>query len=178
MANISAAYGDLTIIADTPEDIKWLRQFINKRLGSVYYSTQLFFSDNEEIRKLTNDKYEFNCQFDGTGRWTYRTNVENFGRWLKEECSPEDLKHINSLEFKLIFNYRDEEGGCCELYEAIYELTHKKDTDIEDIVVNNTYNKEYEYTGENLALLDFIDSAEDWNDENDDDEEDDEDDDE
>ena len=174
MANISVAYGDLTIIADTPENVEWICKFIDKQLRSAYYNTELCFGNNEKIKKMAKNKYQYSYQFNGLGRWTYRTNVENFGRWVKEDCNPEDLKHINSLDFKLIFNYRDEEGGCCELYEAIYELTHKKDTDIEDIVVNNTYNKEYEYTGENLALLDFIDSAEDWNDDEEDDEDNDE----
>lgn len=89
MANISSAFGTITLKGDwTDEQIKWYYIFIIG-LGNGYYNT-IVETDLENIIK------EKTMNFVGSGRWTYMCNLESMHDWI-EDISLDTIEYINNF---------------------------------------------------------------------------------
>lgn len=111
MANCSQTYGTYEFILPNANDntVKALALFITlmqKRLGNCEYDTYLpdYDSDydinleyvRENIRPASdespNDKLTLITPFFGTGRWSYRSNVEGMADWMDLNLSDDIIK--------------------------------------------------------------------------------------
>ncbi|MCT1178647.1 hypothetical protein EFL77_09075 [Pediococcus pentosaceus] len=107
MANMSSATGvfefDYETIADKEgkKHIKNFLSLINKYLSNVEYCTWLS-NDIEEVLQEVDDAEEDGfspcIDFEGTGRWAYATNMENYFSWLSELSDSDDNKVLIALE--------------------------------------------------------------------------------
>lgn len=89
MANISSAFGTITLKGDwTDEQIKWYYTFIIG-LGNGYYNT-VVETDLENVIK------EKTMNFVGSGRWAYICNLESMHGWI-EDISLDTIEFINNF---------------------------------------------------------------------------------
>ena len=89
MANISSAFGTITLKGDwTDEQIKWYYIFIIG-LGNGYYNT-IVEMDLEEIIK------EKIMYFVANGRWAYICNLESMHDWI-EDIGLDTIEYINNF---------------------------------------------------------------------------------
>jgi len=89
MANISSAFGTITLKGDwTDEQIKWYYTFIIG-LGNGYYNT-IVETDLENVIK------EKTMNFVGSGRWAYICNLESMHGWI-EDISLDTIEFINNF---------------------------------------------------------------------------------
>ena len=89
MANISSAFGTITLKGDwTDEQIKWYYIFIIG-LGNGYYNT-IVEMDLEEIIK------EKIMYFVANGRWTYMNNLVSMHDWIKD-INLDTIEFINNF---------------------------------------------------------------------------------
>lgn len=89
MANISSAFGTITLKGDwTDEQIKWYYTFIIG-LGNGYYNT-IVETDLENVIK------EKTMNFVGSGRWAYICNLESMHGWIKD-ISLDTIEFINNF---------------------------------------------------------------------------------
>ena len=89
MANISSAFGTITLKGDwTDEQIKWYYTFIIG-LGNGYYNT-IVETDLENVIK------EKTINFVGSGRWAYICNLESMHGWI-EDISLDTIEFINNF---------------------------------------------------------------------------------
>lgn len=148
MANISSAYGKISVTASTKEDVDAIFKKIDERLNNKYveYFTncdlQLLKYEVSEDGLVTGETY-----FDGCGRWTFSNNIANFGRWMKHDAL------LTALTWKICFEYKDEECGCDILYEAVDEINHEANEDLDELIVNNIDCTNYDLNPYNLMTV-------------------------
>lgn len=158
MANISDAYGTACFVADTPEDVVWLRDLYAGICAKFEYYTDFSKLDYEPV--LNGEKYESECSFIACGRWTFENNISLMTEWvistLEEQGRRADAERLSGTVFRISFDYTDYEPGCEVLYQAYASIWHDRDgTDYE--IAN--YDG-YDITPENLVKLGFYDSIE------------------
>lgn len=89
MANISSAFGTITLKGDwTDEQIKWYYTFIIG-LGNGYYNT-IVETDLENVIK------EKTMNFVGSGRWVYMNNLVSMHNWIKD-INLDTIEFINNF---------------------------------------------------------------------------------
>ena len=133
MANCSQAYGTYEFILPNANDntVKALALFITlmqKRLGNCEYDTYLpdYDSDydinleyvRENIRPASdespNDKLTLITPFFGTGRWSYRSNVEGMADWMDLNLSDDIIKK-RGIKLGYLQNTKEENEKLIEL---------------------------------------------------------------
>jgi len=171
MANISSANGTITIEIAGRDEKKLLNDFkryIDLALANdnVCYSTVLDpvnFEIGEGGDEEIGNKFYAEDTFYGAGRWVYETNIELCYKWL--EASKDDNEEtkklwaeLNKHNWRLTFDFVDEEGGNQVLYEAVAEVIHKANEDKAE--VNFCSREDYDYTPENLVDLGVYETLE------------------
>lgn len=182
MANLSSAWGQLTITAPTKEDIAKFIILMNETLKASDYYTCLYIINNinnidvQDIKTIINmfDFYESNnkiatqISFSGVGRWAYSYNIEHLEDWIKNNIIDFnfDKKKISVLReyfsnsintIKLKFDYYDEESGCCFL---IHKIGTKTFLDKGPNPLNISFEESFDYTRENLVNIAGYDDSE------------------
>lgn len=171
MANLSSAFGQISIKAKSIEATKNLiilqREFEDKN----YYQTELdSFKLNEiQLEKDINERafheknyFIYDDNFTASGRWSFESNVKCFLNSL--EFNTNDSEQIRKLKekcqkesYEIHFDINDEEGGNQVLCTAIASIYY----DPNQYVKNYTYDvtENYDYTVENLIGLDFYEEG-------------------
>ena len=152
MANISDAYGTITIRVRTDDTEKFVRTWniLSDRLSSGEYSTQFdgigIYSPDIERNEDDDGTVEISMSdtFSGTGRWAYQANIEYFGSWLDYEVNEEEKAFLEQLDFSVEYSFTDYEPGCCVFYEMEAHNTHIAGMSLRDIsnVIDSSYDLE------------------------------------
>lgn len=173
MANLSSAFGQITIKAKSIEAIKNLIILQEEFEKTSCYETNLnsFCLNDQELEKdivenaiQTGDNYFiYEDNFNATGRWSFESNVSWFLdsiefedndseeiRKLKEKCQKE--------EYEIQFDINDEEGGCQFICTAIASIDYDPSQNLKDYTYDVT--ADYDYTVENLIKLGFYNDGE------------------
>ena len=187
MANLSTAFGTVTITAKNP---KILAQFLSLHLKSeerAHYGTTLtdinklnikevqqYVKKNSYPSKPDPNYYSINLTFSGTGRWSFISNINWFFSCLKNldkhdhplnnNIDPLYLEMAQSLsKERLTANWHvtDSESGCDFISVYDMEITWNPEKQ-EQVTLSETDEISTDYTAENLIEYDFYDQGEVW----------------
>ena len=156
MANISTAYGELTIIAEC--DKKKFGEFqtaLSKYLQRGEYGADFYETDKFQFE---NGKCETTVGFHGWGRWTFDENLKRFGVWAKNSGC-EELSKIKGISFKLIFDFVDCEEGMETLYTEKASIEHKANEPWEKSQYREIECETLAFTADNLIAYGIEDSV-------------------
>lgn len=156
MANLSSAYGTLTIphwLLEEDKLVEILHRFFEE-YEEPYYGVTYWEISPDDIYKAAENGRDLDIEFFGTGRWTFYRCVED-PEWFfyvdKNPAGAEIIKYLESLtRVELPIEWIDEEGGCEVLYSCEGVLWLEADGKLrfrEDIC------EDYEYTDANLIKL-------------------------
>jgi hypothetical protein len=119
MANISSAYGNMTLAGDWKRDqINALNEIAAKVWNRWHYDIDVFDEFSEK---------QLSSAFSGNGRWVFEYNLECVGRWTEDSVKDEHpellpayktlLADMEERGLAISLSFSDEEGGCCVLYK-------------------------------------------------------------
>lgn len=146
MANLSDAWGDITVTNVGKEFV----EFLNEVQGEDAYYTLV---DREDLKDVKIDKdNNLKMPFSTYGRWAYDNNIEGYlnGTWMGEHQEAYD-KFIKAMKDKNGFvqiEYKDIEGGSEFMGAGVAELS----VDEGEIMFNSNF-EDMDYTVANLAEL-------------------------
>lgn len=118
MANASSAFGDITIVAKTPQILSDFIYLHNKADAEAYYNTTLSDLENlnrQEIHEIVKKQalkesnenyYELTTPFSAIGRNVFRINIDWFFDLFKEDFNLKDV--FNDTDRKLIKMLKNE----------------------------------------------------------------------
>lgn len=173
MANLSSAFGQITIKAKSIEAIKNLIILQKEFEKTSCYETNLdsFKLNNHQLEKdikdnalHTGDNYFiYNDNFTASGRWSFESNVSWFLDSLEfEDNDSEEIRKLKEKckkeTYEIQFDINDEEGGCQFIETAIASIDYDPEKDLKNYTYDVTCN--YDYTIENLIKLGFYDEGE------------------
>ena len=188
MANLSTAFGTVTITAKTT-DI--LAQFLSLHLKSeefVGYNTTLTDINKLNIKEVQQyvkknsyssepdpNYYSIKLNFSGTGRWSFDSNINWFFSYLKDlnkhdhplkrdNVDPLYLEMAQSLsKERLTANWHvtDSESGFDFISIYDMEITWNPEKQ-EQVTLSETDEISTDYTAENLIEYEFYDQGEVW----------------
>lgn len=159
MANISSAYGTVTITADTDQAIRDLLSLHELAEEGVYYSTEFESDGNPYFEMHTTEedgKRLLALNFTGDGRWDITTNFERFWDTLFREQQPLTTV-VKGQSYTVQFDYYDEEAGCAFIATGTYITRWDAETRQQEIILDDS--ETYEYTAANLIRFGFTDEA-------------------
>ena len=123
MANISSANGSYTfnfanVKANSEERVTWLKEFA-KLTSKAYYET--YFYDAESLTAISVEGGEITLPFVGSGRWTYKNNIQWF------ETGWEELKELvlKMDGIKIDIDYKEYETGCMFISKGSFTVEVK-----------------------------------------------------
>lgn len=145
MANLSSSWGYVYLSDFTGDNPEKLWEALNNAQRGREYNFYLQDLDNDE------------ASFFGTGRWTFETNMERFGRWFSEppevsEGDPyyqevvEALDYLKATGWRLNFDFYDVECGCHVAYDAEWGITHEAGAPLETTTSEMASHNDYEYS--------------------------------
>lgn len=188
MANLSTAFGTVTITAKTT-DI--LAQFLSLHLKSeefVSYRTTLtdinklnikevqqYVKKNSYPSKPDPNYYSIDLTFSGTGCWSFVSNINWFFSCLKNFDKHDYLLKRNDVELiyletaqslskeRLTANWHvtDSESGCDFISVYDMEITWNPEKQ-EQVILSETKEISTDYTAENLIEYEFCNQGEVW----------------
>ena len=172
MANLSSAFGQITIKAKSIEAIKNLIILQKEFEKNSHYETNLnsFCLNEHQLEKdiienaiQTGDNYFiYEDNFNATGRWSFESNVSWFLDSL--ELSDADSEKVKQLKekcqnefYEIQFDINDEEDGFQFIQSAVATIDYDPITKEKDYTYDITTN--YDYTVDNLITLGFYDDG-------------------
>jgi hypothetical protein len=187
MANLSTAFGTVTITAKDPNT---LAQFLSLHLKSeerAYYDTTLNINglDIKEVQQYVNENsysskpepnyYSIDLTFSGTGRWSFISNINWFFSCLKNLDKHDHPLKRNDIDTfyleiaqslskeRLTANWHvtDSESGFDFILVYDIEITWNPEKQ-EQVILSETDEISTDYTAENLIEYDFYDQGEVW----------------
>lgn len=172
MANLSSAFGQITIKAKSIEAIKNLIILQKEFEKNSCYETNLnsFNLNDHQLEKdiienaiqTGDDYFIYNDDFTATGRWSFESNV----RWFLDslEILDKDSEQIKQLKekcqnefYEISFDINDEESGCQFIQSTVATIDYNPITKERDYTYDVTTN--YDYTVDNLIKLGFYDDG-------------------
>ena len=150
MANISSAFGTITIECDNAKGLEELEKcFEISESWDYYTAVEEAFAEIETIAKYAVKGYFYGC-----GRWSYQTNIERLFDWLSNQKEKLNWKLLEDSNFSITFDYTDEECGMQFIYKATYQLIHKAGNPLpEGITMIDKKYEDYEYNLVNLTTI-------------------------
>ena len=172
MANLSSAFGQITIKAKSIEAIKNLIILQEEFEKTSCYETNLnsFYLNENELNKQIkehsiqtgDDYFIYKDDFTASGRWSFESNVSQFLDSL--ESSDTDSEQIKQLKekcqnefYEIHFDINDEESDCQFIQSAVATIDYDPITKEKDYTYDVTTN--YDYTVDNLIQLGFYDDG-------------------
>lgn len=137
MANLSSAFGQITIKAKSIEAIKNLIILQKEFEKTSCYETNLdsFKLNNHQLEKdikdnalhTDNNYFIYEDNFNATGRWSFESNVSWFLDSLEfEDSDSEELRKLKEQckneKYEIHFDINDEENGCQFIVSAIASI--------------------------------------------------------
>lgn len=172
MANLSSAFGQITIKAKSIEAIKNLIILQNEFEKTSCYETNLnsFHLNENELNKQIkehsiqtgDDYFIYKDDFTATGLWSFESNV----RWFLDslEFSDADSEQTRQLKekcqnefYEIHFDINDEEFGCQFIQSAVAIIDYDPIKKEKDYTYDVT--TDYDYTVDNLIKLGFYDDG-------------------
>lgn len=160
MANISSAYGNLRISVET-NSTKTFEKAVNLIIDSLWYGsyyTETFCLDPHNAKK--DGKYlSVEDSFNGFGRWTYESNIENFGIWLEEKYRSDDESRafLENLAFDIHYDFVDYEPGNQVFYQAEAVNSHQAGKPLSETMAEITNEKNIDFTVANAYKYEMED---------------------
>lgn len=171
MANISDAFGTVTIGTDDLNNLATFLYLQQKSNQNAYYDTTLELEIDkittlEKIQKYVNNyhhkkdgQYYVSLSFDATGRWTFENNAEWFFKSVFQETDAL-VDTIKTKAFYATFEFLEEESGFAFIADSTIDI--KWDPSNQEQYTIDYQTTEYEYTAENLIKLRIFDKNEVW----------------
>ena len=160
MANLSDVSGTLTITAKDWKECEEILSLIELITNHWYYNFDTqgepWLAGGSMGPDPENDTEWLGINFTASGRWSFANNIERFGAWLQNTKDPEAQLYIKKLtekEFKLFFDYNEDEPGVSFIGVGTALLHHKANIPLEEMEVIDQDFEEYELTVENLVEL-------------------------
>ena len=172
MANLSSAFGQITIKAKSIEAIKNLIILQNEFEKTSCYETNLnsfHLTENELNKQIKehsiqtgDDYFIYKDDFTATGLWSFESNV----RWFLDslEFSDADSEQTRQLKekcqnefYEIHFDINDEESGCQFIQSAVAIIDYDPIKKEKDYTYDVT--TDYDYTVDNLIKLGFYDDG-------------------
>jgi len=154
MANMSSAYGEIEVRGIDKKEVVKFWEIFEKTQERAYYGEFLNDEPSEECTQ----------SFMGCGRWTLNNNLDNFGRWAKQDLVHNDniaeLQWLEEREFVLHFDYDEYECGFEILQHESCDVVHTKNTPLDECELLNEDITTYDYNLYGLAKLDFEEVSE------------------
>lgn len=160
MANISSAYGTVTIVADSDQAIQDLLSLHELTEEGAYYQTE-FESDccasfELNATETEDGKRSLMMDFTGDGRWDITSNFARFWDTLFSENNELTTK-VKQNSYTVQFDYFDEEAGCEFIAEGTYMTQWDAETQKSSLISDES--ETYPYTAANLIRFGFADEA-------------------
>ena len=168
MANCSNTYGTIKIsvgATNEKEQKRLIKNFFILFDNVMSSKTACYFTDVEHWDYDTDeDGICGTGNFIGCGRWAFEANCRYTYDWLKQgvEKFPklqEMWDELNKYNWKINYDFTDEEGGCEVLYEMNCDIDHRAGED--KAYQSVRYVEDYDYNPENLVKLNIFDSIDD-----------------
>lgn len=178
MANMSDAFGNITIYAASVDVLIDLIQCHLKYEEDAYYSTSLDLFENvspenrAEIIKIVEKNYELDStthdavlvsDFTATGRWSFKSNIGWFFGCLTEDYSKhpnidEAQSRAKATDITVEFDFTDGESGSDFIQDG--ETSINWDAKNQKQVENSDTTETVSYTVQNLLAYNFYDFGE------------------
>ena len=178
MANMSEAFGNITIFCASFDALVDLIQCHLKYEEDAYYSTSLELFENispenkTEIIKIVENNYELDStthdavlvsDFTATGRWSFKSNIEWFFGCLTEDYSKypnidEAQSRAKATDITVEFDFTDGESGSDFIQDG--ETSINWDAKKQKQVENSDTTETVSYTVQNLLDYNFYDFGE------------------
>lgn len=178
MANMSDAFGNITIYAASVDVLIDLIQCHLKYKEDAYYSTSLELFENvspenrTEIIKIVEKNYELDStthdavlvsDFTATGRWSFKSNIRWFFGCLTEDYSKypyigEAQSRAKATDITVEFDFTDGESGSDFIQDG--ETSINWDAKNQKQVENSDTTETVSYTVQNLLDYNFYDFGE------------------
>lgn len=159
MANLSSAFGEVTISSPNIYVIDALLMLIDREVGHCAYYTDI---DSECISFEQTDENNIKTfKFTGVGRWQFSSNINCFYDWVLLSLDKEERNIVDDVLFlklkqndwSINFDFVDEESGCSVLYKSSITIEHNKTQDLNSITVFTHSEEDYDYNVVNLIKL-------------------------
>lgn len=154
MANMSSAYGEIEVRGIDEKEVLKFWKIFEKTQENAWYGE---FLNNEPSEERVQS-------FMGCGRWALDNNLDNFGRWAKQDLVHNDniaeLQWLEEREFTLHFDYDEYECGFEILQHESCDVVHTKNTPLNECELLNEDITTYDYNLYGLAKLDFEEVSE------------------
>ena len=166
MANISSAFGTCYLRAKSKQDIlDFIRLQKASEKFTIEYETNLYPNDESsgKITEIEDGFYEFKIRIDGTGRWDFNYNMEEFfnfpfTRKFKNKKLTKLQEKLKEKEFIAQFDIVDYETSQGFLAEGEYVTTYKNGESNFDTCSENSMD----YNDKNCRLLEVHDDPNDY----------------
>lgn len=154
MANMSSAYGEIEVRGIDEKEVMKFWKIFEKTQESAWYGEFLNDEPSEECVQ----------SFMGCGRWVLDNNLDNFGRWAKQDLihnnNIAELKWLEERAFTLHFDYDEYECGFEILQHESCDVVHIKNTSLDECELLKEDITTYDYNLYGLAKLDFEEVSE------------------
>ena len=166
MTNISSAFGACYLRAKSKQDIlDFIRLQKASEKFTIEYETNLYPNDESsgKITEIEDGFYEFKIRIDGTGRWDFNYNMEEFfnfpfTRKFKNKKLTKLQEKLKEKEFIAQFDIIDYEASQGFLAEGEYVTTYKNGESNFDTCSENSMD----YNAKNCRLLEVHDDPYDY----------------
>jgi hypothetical protein len=150
MANISDAYGTVTLVGNWTDEMRKNLNIVKEEMVSWCYNIDIFEDFTPQISSQS---------FHGDGRWSFFSNMESLDRWILDECKSKPELSIafaalttdmEKRESQLSFSYTDDEPENLLLCTGEYAFSAKGG----HLIIETRSSDSYAYNWGNYLELD------------------------
>lgn len=127
MTRKSYAFGTATLHTKDIMVVDRIFEILNSHLKNIEYSTFFYDYERSATKKESKEWYSTDSFFVGRGDWNYSCNIRKIG----DLCFQDPF--LTALEWKISFDFVDEEGERDFLYVASTVLVHKSGEELADM---------------------------------------------
>jgi hypothetical protein len=158
MANISTVEGTIEIIAPSMTDVITIANVLMSQHDGDYSTFYNFFHDDKQKPIMIDEsRWYMTASFSAFGRWTYQNNLNSDMALLKKDISiSEDIKYLESIPWKLIYDYQEYECGMSFFDHAVHVLDHKCGDSLENVTSEEMCRENNDYSAISLVEEGFV----------------------
>ena len=157
MANMSSAYGNLTItVKGNEQEFMKFADSLAIYFASGFYGASFDAPYLNDIQNV-NGTCSTDVTFMGWGRWTFDENLRRFFNSWAENSDCEALEKLKGISFKLVFDFVDCEEGMETLYTEKASIEHKANEPWEKSQYREIECETLAFTADNLIAYGMAD---------------------